>query len=496
MSRAMGTRIVSRLLGRILAAYALFMAVPLVYALFCREPVVAFFVWSASLTGIVGAMLFYYGEEPGRIGIREGFLIVAGTWFLSGLLGALPYWFSGWVPTYLDAVFETVSGLTTTGASIIPDVEALPQSLLLWRSMTHWLGGMGIIVLFVVFLSNVGADAVHLFQAESPGPTVERVLPRIRTMALRLWQMYVFFTAVEVVLLWIAGMDLFDAVNHTFATMATGGFSTKNTSIKYFDSVAVELIIVFFMLLAGGNFGLYYLAWKKGLRRLFLDGEFRLYLGIVIVSTLTVAAFLYFGPGTNPATGLRDALFTVASIMTTTGFVTADFDQWPSAAKIILMILMFIGGCAGSTAGGMKVVRLLILLKDAAWSLLHAVHPRLVAALKIGGRPVNAGVLHMVLQFFFLYVLLFFVSVLLVAASGPEPFEAMGAVAATLGNVGPAFGIVGPTTTYADVHPFAKAVLIADMLLGRLELFTLLVLFHPEFWQPYMVRKNGKTPLN
>ncbi|HWQ60782.1 MAG TPA: TrkH family potassium uptake protein, partial [Negativicutes bacterium] len=450
------------------------------------------------------ATLYYFGTEPGRIGIREGFLVAAGTWFLASSLGALPYWFSGWVPTYLDAVFETVSGLTTTGASIIPDVEILPQSLLLWRSMTHWLGGMGIIVLFVVFLSNVGADAVNLFQAESPGPTVERVLPRIRTMALRMWQMYVFFTAVQVVLLWLAGMNFFDSVTHTFATMATGGFSTKNTSIKFYDSLTIELIIVFFMFLAGGNFGLYYLAWQKGLRKLWQDSEFKLYLGIVLVSTLSIVAFLYFGPGIDPATGLRDSLFTVVSLMTTTGFVTADFDLWPPATKIILLLLMMIGGCAGSTAGGMKVVRLLILMKDAALSLLHAVHPKLVSTLKIGGKPVDAGVLHMVLQFFFLYILIFFVSVLLVAATGLAPFDAMGAVAATLGNVGPGFGAVGPTTTFAEVHPFAKAVLTADMLLGRLELFTLLVLFHPEFWQPYVVRRenlpfinrHAKTPLN
>lgn len=492
----MGTRIVARLLGRIFAAYALFMAVPLVYAFVLREPAVVAFGYAAGVTGLLGALLYFYGVEPGRIGIREGFLVAAGTWLLASATGALPYWFSGWVPTYLDAVFETVSGLTTTGASIIPDVEVLPQSLLLWRSMTHWVGGMGIIVLFVVFLTNVGADAVNLFQAESPGPTVERVLPRIRTMALRLWQMYVFFTAAQVALLWLAGMNLFDAVNHTFATMATGGFSTKNTSIRFYDSLTIELIIVFFMFLAGGNFALYYLAWQKGLRKLWRDSEFKLYLAIVVVSTVSIAAFLYCGSGIQPASGLRDALFMVVSIMTTTGFVTADFDQWPPATKVILLMLMLIGGCAGSTAGGLKVVRLLMLLKGASLSLLHAIHPRLVSALKVGGKPVNAGTLHMVLQFFFLYIVIFFGSTLLVATTGLEPFTAMGAVAATLGNVGPGFGAVGPTTTYAAVHPFAKAVLTADMLLGRLELFTLLVLFHPEFWQPYMVRRNGKTPLD
>jgi trk system potassium uptake protein TrkH len=486
----MGIRIVARLLGRILVAYAMFMVVPLVFSLFRGEAGSTAFVLSAVITGALGALLYYRGEEPGRVGAREGFLVVAGTWVLTGVTGALPYWLSGWVPTYLDAVFETVSGLTTTGASIIPDVEALPQGLLLWRSMTQWLGGMGIIVLFVVFLTSVGADAVNLFRAESPGPTVERVMPRIRTMALTLWRLYVIFTAAEIALLYFAGMSLFDAVNHAFTSMATGGFSTKNASIRHFDSFSIELIIVVFMFVAGGNFALYYLAWQKGLKRLFQDTEYKTYLGIVVASVLSVAAILHFHSGTGLA-GLRDALFTVTSIMTTTGYATADYDQWPAATKIILLMLMLLGGCAGSTAGGIKVVRLLILMKDAAWSLLHAVHPRLVSALKIDGKPVEAGVLHMVLQFFFLFVVIFCVSVLLVAATGLAPFEAMGAVAATLGNVGPAFGIVGPTMTYAEVHPFAKAVLIADMLLGRLELFTLLVLFHPEFWQPYGLSRRS-----
>ncbi len=485
----MGTRTVARLLGRLLGAYALFMAVPLCYALIIGEPIYTTFILSSCATAALGALLYYRGEEPGRISVREGFLVVTGTWLLAGATGALPYWLSGWVPTYLDAVFETVSGLTTTGASVIPDVESLPRSLLLWRSMTQWLGGMGIIVLFVVFLTNVGADAVNLFRAESPGPTVDRVLPRIRTMALILWRLYVIFTAAEIALLLIAGMDLFDAVNHAFTTMATGGFSTKNASIKDFDSLYIELIIAFFMFSAGGNFALYYLAWQKGLRRLFRDTEFKTYLGIMAAAVLSITAILHVHTDAG-LTGLRDSLFTVASLMTTTGYATADFDQWPSAAKIILLMLMLLGGCAGSTAGGIKVVRLLILLKDAAWSLLHAVHPKLVSSLKIDKKPVDSAVLHMVLQFFFLFFLIYFVSVLLVAATGLTPFDAFGAVAASLGNIGPGFGIVGPTTTYQSLAPFAKAVLAADMLLGRLELFTVLVLFHPEFWQPYLHRRR------
>jgi len=485
----MRLKIVAGLLGKIVCAFALVMIVPLLYAVAQNEPISITFCLSMAITGAVGLLLRYYGDMSGHIGAREGYLIVSGAWFLTSLLGALPYWLSGWVPFYLDAVFETVSGLTTTGASIINDVEILPESLLLWRSLTHWLGGMGIIVLFLVFLTNLGADAVNLFKAESPGPTVERVMPRIRHMAIALWKIYVVFTFVQIALLCLAGMNLFDSINHSFATMATGGFSTKNSSIKYYDNLYIELIICFFMFFAGGNFGLYYLVWKKGIGRLFRDTEFKLYLAIVLGSSLVIALFLNLQSGTDFLVGLRGSLFTVISLMTTTGFATADFDQWPPIAKIMLFMLMLLGGCAGSTAGGVKIIRVIILLKDAVISLLQSIHPKLVKTIKVDGRPVEFGVLHNILQFFFLYIVIFLVSTVLVSATGLVPFDAMSAVIATLSNVGPGFGVVGPTVTYAEVHPFAKAVFIVDMLLGRLELFTVLVLFHPEFWQPYMTRK-------
>lgn len=486
----MRTQIVAGILGKMLCAFALVMILPLFYAVAQQETIYTSFILSMCITGMIGLLLIFYGEVGGHIGAREGFLIVSGIWFLASVLGALPYWLSGIVPSYLDAVFETVSGLTTTGASVISDVEVLPGSLLLWRSLTHWLGGMGIIVLFLVFLTNLGADAVNLFKAESPGPTVERIMPRIRHMAITLWSLYVIFTIVQIILLYLAGMTMFDAINHAFATMATGGFSTKNSSIKYYDNFTIELIIIFFMFFAGGNFGLYYLVWKRGYRRLIQDIEFKLYFGIVALSTITIALFLYYQSSVPFSMGLRDALFTVVSIMTTTGFATADFDQWPPVTKMILFILMFLGGCAGSTAGGIKVIRIIILMKDAVSSLLRAIHPKIVRTVKVDGKAIDFSVLYAILQFFFLYILIFFISVMLVSATGMEPFDAMSAVVATLSNVGPGFGVVGPTTTFFQVHPFAKIVLIIDMLLGRLELFTVLVLLHPEFWQPYMARKN------
>ena len=485
----MQLRIVAGLLGELMLAIALFMVLPCLYALVRGEGVYTAFLLSIAVTGAVGWGLYFWGETKGHIGLREGFLVVSGSWILASACGSLPYWLSECVPSYLDAVFETVSGLTTTGASIISDVETLPGSVLLWRSLTHWLGGMGIIVLFLVFLKHLGADAINLFRAESPGPTVDRVMPRIRHMALTLWKMYVLFTGIQIALLYLAGMNMFDAVNHSLATLATGGFSTKNNSIKYYDSVTIELIIVFFMFVGGGNFSLYYMAWTKGFQRFFRDSEFILYTAIVVTSTVVIAVSLYFQSGIEIWTGLRDSLFAVVSLMTTTGFVTADFDQWPPMTKVILMTLMLLGGCGGSTSGGLKVIRLLILFKDAGGALLRAVHPKIVRAVKIDTKPVDFTVLNTVLQFFFLYMLVYFISVILVTATGLPPFDTMGAVAATLGNVGPGFGTVGPTTTFADVHPFAKFIFIVDMLLVRLELFTLLVLLHPEFWQPYFTKR-------
>lgn len=487
----MKTQLILRILGKLMLAYAIFMAVPLVWALLYKETdAFSGLALSVGLTALTGSIMTVFGSDRSNITAREGFLIVAGAWVLTSCFGGLPYVFTGVVPTYLDALFETVSGLTTTGASIISDLEVLPSSILLWRSMTHWIGGMGIIVLFLVFLPNLGMGAVNLFKAEVPGPKVDKVLPRIKNTAVALWVMYVMLTVAQIVLLTVAGMSVFDAVNHSFATVATGGFSTKNLSIAYYDNIAIELIIVFFMFVAGGNFGLYYVVWQKGLRRLLRDTEFKVYFVIVVLSTLLIALSLYFQADTGAGKSLRDALFQVVSLMTTTGFMSADFDKWPPMTKIVLLSLMFIGGCAGSTAGGIKVIRFILLNKEAMGTIIKAIHPRLVRSVVVDKKPVSFDVLNTTFHFFYLYIIIFVFSVLVVAASGLQPFDAIGAVAATLGNVGPGFGIVGPTTTFAEVPAIAKAVLTFDMLLGRLELFTLLVLLHPEFWQPYFIRRS------
>jgi len=474
--------LVENILGRLMISFSGFMVIPFLVALLWQEGSVLAFVLSIIITLVMGLILLAYGKKDGRMGVREGFVIVAGAWLLTSLTGALPYALSGAVPTYLDGLFESVSGLTTTGASVIDNVEILPKSILLWRSLTHWLGGMGIIVLFIVFLPNM-TGAVHLFNAEVTGPTSERVLPRIRDNALKLWQIYLGLTIAQIFLLIIVGMNWFDAINHSFATMATGGFSTKNTSIAYYDNLWIELIIVIFMIIAGVNFSLYFQAWRSGLNKIFKDIEFQFYLLIIVVSTLLIALSLWWTMGIDGGNSLRQALFQVVSIMTTTGFATADFDQWPSATKIILLCLMFIGGSAGSTAGGMKVSRIVLLFKLGWVELRRAIHPKAVINVRFAKKTVDPVIFNTVAVFFFLFLSIFAVATLLLAAIGLEPLDAMSAAVATLGNVGPGFGVIGPTTTFSSINAFGESILILCMLLGRLELFTLLVLVQPEFWR-------------
>lgn len=472
----------AKILGRLLTAYAGFMGIPFLVALLEREESLLPFLYSIIITLLLGLILACIGQKEGRMGLREGFVVVAAAWVLTSLTGALPYLFSGVAPNYLDGLFEAVSGLTTTGASVLANVEELPRSILLWRSLTQWLGGMGIIVLFIVILPNV-TGAAHLYNAEVPGPTSERILPRIKDNALRLWQIYMGFTVVEVFLLLLLGMNWFDAVNHSLTSLATGGFSTKDSSVMYFNNLGIELVIVLFMLIGGVNFGLYYQAWRLGLKKIFLDAEFRFYVLILAAATSVISLSLWLSMDMGGGTSLRQALFQVVSIMTSTGFSTADFDQWPSLTKLVLLTLMFIGGCAGSTAGGIKVARIVLLGKFAWTELRSLIHPKAIINVRFAGKVIEAVIVKKVAVFFSLFIFVFIMASLLLAAAGLQPFDAMSAAASALGNTGPGFGAVGPATTYSEVSALGKGVLTLCMLLGRLELVTLLVLIQPEFWR-------------
>ncbi|BAE83543.1 hypothetical protein DSY1754 [Desulfitobacterium hafniense Y51] len=480
----MNLPVILGLLGKLLVIYAGAMCIPLTLAVVLGEWSVYSFLLSIIIIGIPGFFLMRrFKLTEMKFGVREAFAAVTGAWLLASFTGALPYWFADVVPTYIDALFETVSGLTTTGASVISDVEALPQSILLWRSLTHWVGGLGIIVLFIVLLPKTGMGSVLLFNAEVPGPTNDRVMPRIRDTAAALWKIYLIFTAICAVLLWMAGMSFLDALNHAFATIATGGFSTKNTSIMYYNSLTIEMIVAFFMIFSGANFVIYLTVWRKKTMKAFRNTELMVYLLIIIAATLLIAGSLWSNAGNSPGYAFRHALFQVASIMTTTGYASVDFDQWPSMTKIILFLLMFIGGSAGSTSGGMKVSRIILLVKATWAELKRGIHPRVVSSIKLDDKVIDTENLSRVGIFFFLYIVTFTGASIIVAAStGLSPFEAMSAVAATLGNVGPGFGTVGPTTTFAGISLLGKIVLTVCMLLGRLEFFTLLIIFRPEFW--------------
>ena len=341
---------------------------------------------------------------------------------------------------------------------------------------------MGIIVLFIILLPNTGMGAVHMFNAEVPGPVSERIMPRIRDTALILWKIYIFLTTVLIMLLWFAGMGFFDAINHALTTMATGGFSTKNTSIAYFDSLLIEMIISVFMILAGVNFGIFLLAWFKKSLNPFRSTELYVYLMIILTAIVSIAVSLWLSAGQSIEYAFRYALFQVASVATTTGYATADFDVWPALAKTILLVLMFIGGCAGSTAGGMKVSRIILLVKSIRSDLEKITQPHKVTCIQLDGKPVDANILSRVSTFFFIYIFFFILASIIMAGTGLEPFDAMSAAVATLSSIGPGFGVVGPTTTYASISLSGKFVLTICMLLGRLEFFTLLIIINPEFW--------------
>lgn len=435
------------------------------------------------LTASVGGLMMLARPHSTQVGYREGFVIAALAWFFCALFGALPYLFTGTLDSLADAFFEAMSGFTTTGASVIKDVEVLSHGLLLWRSTTHWLGGMGIIVLTLALIPSLKIAGMQLFKAEVPGPTKSKMVPRIVNTSRELYKVYLIITAAEIVLLKLAGMDLFDAVIHTFGTVATGGFSSKNLSIGAYDSLAIELIITFFMIICGMNFALHFYLLKGKWRPLWEDSETRLYLGIIAASTLLIGWELSSTLGLSWGQALRQALFQVSSIITTTGFASADFDSWPPFSKFVLLALMFIGGCAGSTGGGIKSARLLILIKAVSRQVTRLLHPQAVVPVRLGTGVVSREVVESVQNFFFLYIMILAAATLAIAALGIDMLSSLSAVAATLGNVGPGFGLVGPMTNYADLPEAAKWILSLCMLTGRLEIYTVLVFFSIKTWR-------------
>lgn len=476
-------RLIFRIIGFLLMVEAGFMftAVPVAWH-YCGWECNTMLI-SSGITLLTGIVLFALNAGANRqIGKREGYLIVTFTWIITSFFGALPFWLSGDIPSFTDAYFETISGFTTTGASILTDIEAMPRDLLYWRSLTHWLGGMGIIVLSVAILPILGIGGMQLFMAEMPGVTYDKLHPRITATAKRLWAIYILLTILQFLLLWFGEMDWFDSLCHTFGTMATGGFSTRNNSMAAFGPYS-QYIVILFMFLAGTNFTLHYFALHGWFGKVAKNEEFRAYATIILVSLGIITFGLYFNQQGNFEATFRDALFTIVSILTTTGFVTVDYLQWPVLFWVIVFLLMFIGGSAGSTGGGIKVIRQMLLLKNSWMELRRAIHPNAVLPVKFNGKSVSLDIIYKVMAFFLMYVLIFAAGVLVLSALGIDFETAVGASIASLGNIGPGIGLVGPVFNYAFMPDAAKWVLGFLMLLGRLELFTVLMVFSPYFWR-------------
>ncbi len=461
------------------------MLLPLAWSLYYREPDSLAFAISIGVSVVPGLLLWRLtpiGE--GRLSRREAIMLVAGGWILASAFGTLPYILMGTFPSYLDAYFEAMSGFTTTGATVLASIESQPHGILLWRSLTQWLGGMGIITLFVALFPILGIGAAHLVEAEMPGLQAERLTARFRDTAKALWLLYLGFSILLFISLWVARMPVFDALAVTFSTMPTGGFTPTSASIGAYNSLFVEGIIIFFMMVAGVNFGLYYfLLLKRQPGRLFSNSEFRLYIALLIGAYLLIALNLTMGGGKSIGEAFRYGSFQAVSIMTTTGFVTANFDAWPAFAKSALLILMVIGASAGSTGGALKVTRLLVLAKYAYRRILLFFNPRAVIPLKVGGNTLSERVVSGIIGMSILYFATLIVGFLVMSALGLDQVTALSSVAATLGNVGPGLGLVGPTANYLWIPPLGKVVLIICMLVGRLELFTVLVLLTPSFWK-------------
>lgn len=483
MTRTLHIRSVLHVLGFLIFILGTMMLIPLVLSLVFNDGSSNGILFSMLTSLVCGGLLFVFTRENHPLGVRDGFLIVAMGWFFMALFGALPFFLSGAIPSVTDAFFESMSGFTTTGATILTEIEALPKALLWWRAFTHWIGGMGIIVLSLAILPLLGIGGMQLFKAEVPGPTADKLTPRVAGTAKILWLVYVGITLLEVMFLLFGGMDLFDAFCHSFATMATGGFSTRNASVGAYNSAYFDYVITIFMFIAGANFALHYKFIIKKFDVHWKDFEFRTYLFITLgFATVITVSNLLGGVYGNVSDSVRYGLFQTVAINTTTGFGTADYELWTPLSQILIFGLMFVGGSAGSTGGGMKVIRLIIVAKQAMIELKKLINPQAVIPLRVGKRVIPKEVVYSVIGFFLLYVLLFvFISVLM-TFFGMDLLTAAGASASCLGNIGPGLGNVGPTENYAFIPLVGKWILSIAMLVGRLEIYTVIVIFTRGFW--------------
>lgn len=492
----LNSKIIFHLMGLLLLFNGLFMLIAAVVSGIYDDGATLDIAIASITSMFIGVSSMYFTREHKKeVKRKEGYIIVTFGWIVMSLSGMLPYLFSGSIPSVTDAFFETISGYTTTGATILNDIESLPKGILLWRSLTHWIGGMGIIVLAIAILPLLGIGGMQLFAAEAPGPSSDKLHPRITDTAKRLWYIYVGYTLAETLLLKLAGMTFFDAINHSLATLSTGGFSTKNASLAYWnDQPLIQYIVILFMFLAGSNFVLSYFAFKGKVQRVIKDEEFKFYSVFIAVFTIIVALVVYFEanvpvsdyhPMVNGAeeSSFRHALFQVMAVVTTTGFVTADFSSWTPFLTIFFFGLMFLGGSAGSTAGGIKVMRHLLIIKNGLLEFKRTLHTNAVIPVRYNNKTVKEHIVYNIIAFFVLYMLSFIIGSMVLGFLGLDFKSAIGGAASSLGNVGPALGSLNPLSNFNDLPMLGKWWCGFLMLLGRLELFTVLILLTPYFWK-------------
>ncbi|MEM8895035.1 MAG: TrkH family potassium uptake protein [Bacteroidota bacterium] len=480
--------VIGNILGLLLMLNGAFMLTCIPFSLYYSDGDLSSIALAGGITIAFGSMLSYLTRNPEtkELKKRDGYLIVTGGWLIMSLFGMLPYLLSGAIPSVADALFETVSGYSTTGASILPDIESVDKGILFWRSLTQWIGGMGIIVLAVAILPILGIGGMQLFVAEAPGISPDKLQPRIKETAKRLWFIYLGLTFVETALLWIGGMSFYDAINHGLTTMATGGFSTKNESIAYFTSPFIQYVLILFMFFAGTNFTVSYFVLKTDWRKVLNNEELKYYSGVILgLTVLIVAVLFYLDVGMASEETIRTTLFQVVSIITTTGYITTDYTQWASFVTVLFFIMMFLGASAGSTAGGVKLVRHIILIKNSLLELKRQLHPSAIIPVRFNGQAVSRDITFNILAFIMIYISIFALGSLVMAMLGVDFMTAIGSTATCLGNIGPGIGSVGPVDNFAHIPQAGKVFLAILMLIGRLELFTVLMILTPYFWRKY-----------
>ena len=479
----MNYKAVLSILGNVVKYMVALLFVPLLIALYYGEGDAKSFLLTILIGAPIGFILSNIKAEKKAIYAKEGFLIVGFAWIIISAIGALPFVISGAIPSFIDAFFETVSGFTTTGATILTEIEGLPKGILFWRSFTHWIGGMGFLIFMLALIPSLGSNSIHLLKAESPGPSPGKIVPKIKETAKILYLIYFALTLIEGILLMCAGMNLYDAVIHAMGTAGTGGFSNMNASIAAFNSPAIEWIITIFMLIFGINFALYFQILKGNFKGFFKNEELRYYLLIIVSAFILITVNIISLNGGDIILSIRQSAFQVSSIVTSTGFATVDFNFWPTLSKLIIVMLMFVGAMAGSTGGGIKTVRIVIMLKAIKREINKIIHPKRVNSVKIDGKTVDEDIIHGVFLFIGAYIIISLIAIFIISFDNFDVVTTVTSVITTMSNIGPGLEVVGPAGNFAAFSPLSKLVLSFCMLAGRLEIYPMLIMFSPSIWR-------------